>query len=92
MQDNRDKEQDILRKLGLLERQLEILESKLEDYKKKIDSLKIENKKIKNNLDLLEEENKKLQTFYKEALQFHSKVEIARQKLKKLIEKLNTVI
>lgn len=86
-----NKEINILSKLENLENQISILEQKLKEYTKKVESLRVENKKLQQDIQLLESENKKLQNYYKEYLHLNSKISIAKNKIKKLIEKLSAV-
>ncbi len=83
---------ELLSKIENLEKQVEILEQKIREYIGKMEYLRVDNKRLQNDIKLLEEENKKLQNSYKEFLQMQSKTELAKQKLKKLIEKIDSII
>lgn len=86
-----NKEMDIIAKLEKLENEISLLENKLKDYIKKVESLQAENNKLIQNIQLLETENKKLQNYYKEYLQLSSKTNLVKQKIKRIVEKLAEV-
>ncbi len=87
-----EKENRLLKKLEMLEKQIKILEEKIQMYKNVLISLKLENKKLLEDINLLQEENKKLQNYYKEFINLQEKTGIVKQKLKKLIEKISAAV
>jgi len=87
-----EKENRLLKKLEMLEKQIKILEEKIQMYKNVLISLKLENKKLLEDINLLQEENKKLQNYYKEFINLQEKTGIVKQKLKKLVEKISAAV
>ena len=87
-----EKENKLFQKLDNLERQIKVLEEKIQIYKEILVSLKLENEKLQQDINLLKEENKKLQSYYKEFINLQGKTESVKQKLRKLIEKISTAI
>jgi|YNPBryBLVA2012_1023415.scaffolds.fasta_scaffold00013_30 predicted nuclease with TOPRIM domain len=75
--------------LDELEERLKILEKKVLACAEYIESLKVENQKLRSDADNLEEENKRLQGLVKRYSQLQSRTEIARSKLRKLIERIS---
>lgn len=80
---------NVFNKIQYFERQLLVLREKVNIILQKITVLKSENEKLQLDIKLLEEENKRLSNLVKDYMQLQTKTEIAKNKLRYLINKIS---
>ncbi len=82
----------LIAKVDNLEKQVSILESKVQESIKHIEFLTAENKRLESDTKLLEEENKRLQGLLKGYSSLQSKTDIVKLKIKQLVKRISQVV